>query len=158
MPLLSANLATQLIEGTLPWQRSTQLHIETFLRACTLHDSDWVGMHVDCGWKDSAISIMKFDPVWHPWVSTPTSIVADWPILFVRFNCVSLIRLSKFSAAGDIQRGISGVTMEHISDEEVITRIDDHYGASISLQHFPLVDLLLLSASEAVIDLPSFSS
>jgi hypothetical protein len=156
MPLLSANLATQLIEGTLPWQRSTQLHIETFLRAYTLHDSYWIGMHVNCGWEDSVISVFKFDPVWNASVCKPT-FVTDWPILFMRFKCASLIGLLNFRTVGDINRGISGATVERICDGEVTTRIDDHYGDSVSIQHFPLIEILILSVNETVIDLPNLS-
>ena len=100
MSLLPANLAVQLMEGSLPWDRSTQLHIDTFLRLYTLHDSYWIGMHANCGWDDAAIAVIRFDPVWNSSVSFPTSLVADWPLLFLRFSCVNTIRLSGFRDNG----------------------------------------------------------
>lgn len=112
---------------------------------------------MDCAWGDVAVAVVRFDPVWNSSVSVPTSLVADWPLLFLRFNCVSTIRLSKFRENGNSQRGISGATAERISEEECVTVISDHYGASVSLQHFPLVDALVISANDDVIDLPANS-
>jgi hypothetical protein len=155
MSLLSANLAAQLVEGFLPWDRSTQMHIDTFLRLYTLHDSLWIGMHTDCAWGDTAIAVLRFDPVWNSSVSLPTSLVSNWPLLFIRFNCVNTIRLSGFGDNGGLQRGISNVEVEHISDEEAVTMINDHYGAFVSLQHFPLVDALVMSANGDVVELPA---
>jgi hypothetical protein len=153
MSLLPADLAVQLIEGSLPWDRSTQLRIDAFLRLYTLHDSYWMGMHNNCAWDDTAIAVIRFDPVWNSSVSAPTSLVADWPLLFLRFNCVNTICFSGFKNNVGVQRGISDVTVEHISDEEVVTIISDHYGALVSLQHFPLIDALAVSASERILDL-----
>jgi hypothetical protein len=154
MSFLSPNLAVQLIEGSLPWDRSTQMHIDIFLRLYTLHDSYWIGMHANCAWGDTAIAVLRFDPVWNPSVSLPTSQVSNWPLLFLRFNCVNTIRLSGFSDNGGVQRGISGAAVEHISDEEAVTVISDHDGAIVSLQHFPLVDALVMSPNEEVVELP----
>ena len=154
MSLLSANLAARLIDGSLPWDRSTQLHIDTFLRLYTLHDSYWIGMHTNCGWEDTAVVAIRFDSVWNSSVSFPTSLVADWPLLFLRFNPVNTIRFSGFRDNGGVQRGISSATVEHVSDEEAITMISDHYGAFVSLQHFPLIDALAMSANEDVLELP----
>jgi hypothetical protein len=158
MSLLSANLAVQLVEGFLPWDRSTQMHIDTFLRLYTLHDSNWIGMYTDCAWENTAIAVFRFDPVWNSSVSLPTSLVSDWPLLFVRFNCVNTIRLSGFGDNGGLRRGISNVEVEHISDEEAVTMISDLYGAVVSLQHFPLIDALVMSANEDVIELPGSSN
>jgi hypothetical protein len=33
--------------------------------------------------------------------------------------------------------------------------INDHYGAFVSLQHFPLVDALVMSANGDVVELPA---
>ena len=157
MSPLSGNLTLQIVEESLPWDRSTQMHIDTFLKRYTLHDSYWIGMQVGCAWGDAAIAVIRFDPVWNSSVSRPTSLVADWPLLFLRFKCVNTIRLSKFRDNGGVQRGISGATVESVSEEETVTVISDHYGASVSLQHFPLVDVLVMSATEDVIDLSANS-
>ena len=153
MSLLSATLALQIVEEYLPWERSNQMHIDTFLKRYTLHDSYWIGMQMGCAWGDVAVAVIRFDPVWNSSVSAPTSLVADWPLLFLRFNCVSTIRLSEFRDNGGVQRGISGATVSCVSEEEAVTVISDHYGASVSLQHFPLVDVLVMSANEDVVDL-----
>jgi len=153
LSILSAELIARLIDGSLPWERATQLHIDAFLGLYTLHDSYWIGIHANCGWDDTAIAVIRFDPAWNSLVRFPTSTVADWPLLFLRFTCVNTIRLSGFRDNGGVQRGISSATVEHISDEESITTIDDHYGALVSLQHFPLIDALVMSANEDVVAL-----
>jgi hypothetical protein len=154
MSLLPTNLASRLIEDSLPWDRATQFHIRDFLEAYTLHDSNWITLHVHCGWEDSAIAIISFDPVWNQSVSAPTSHCADWPLLFLRFAWVSNIQMAGFSDIGGLQRGISSVSVEHISEEEVVTTILDHDGASVQIRHLPLVDALVMSCIEDVIQLP----
>lgn len=153
MALLPANLARRFMDGDLPWERSVELHIDSFLKRYTLHDSDWIGLFTDCAFEDSAVAMICFDPVWNSSLSTPTSVCADWPLLFLRFRYVSVIHLSGFKNSEGTQRGISSVAVEYISEEEVRTVISDHYGASVSVQHFPLVDALVLSPDEKVLEL-----
>jgi len=151
--LLSANLAHRVLDGCLPWERSVELHIDDFLERYTLHDSIWIGLLTDCAFEDASIAVIRFDPVWNSSVSTPTSVCADWPLLFLRFKSVTAINLSGFRNIEGIQRGISSVNVEHLSDEEARTVINDHYGASVSVQHFPLVEALVLSPGESVLEL-----
>jgi len=153
MSLLSANLAYCVIEDSLPWDRSIQPQIDAFLRKYTLHDSYWIGLHTNCGLEDSAVAVISFDPVWNSSVSAPTSLVANWPLLFIRFNCVTAIRMHGFRDIGGTQRGISDVSVDHLSDEEAVTTIVDHYGAHVSLQHFPLIDALAMSNDGNVLGL-----
>ncbi len=88
---------------------------------------------------------------------SPPLVVSSWPLLFLRFNYVNTIRLSGFSDNGGIQRGISNVEVEHLSDEEVVTEITDHYGAFVSMRHLPLIDALVISTNEDVVELPATS-
>jgi hypothetical protein len=153
MSFLSANLAHCVVDDSLPWDRSIQSHIDAFLQKYTLHDSYWIGLHTNCGFEDAAVAVICFDPVWNPSVSAPTSLVANWPLLFIRFNCVNTIRMTGFKDIGGTQRGISDVSVDHLSDEEAVTTILDHYGASVSLQHFPLIDALVMSNDGNVLEL-----
>jgi hypothetical protein len=105
------------------------------------------------GFDDAAVAVVALDPVWNPSVSIPTSLVADWPFLFLRFNRVNTTRMIGFRDIGGTQRGISDVSIDHLSDEEAVTTILDHYGASVSLQHFPLIDVLAISNDGNVLDL-----
>lgn len=89
MSRVSASLALQIVEEYLPWDRSTQMHMDAFLRRYTLHDSYWIGMQMGCAYGDVAVAVIRFDPVWNSSLSKPISWVADWPLLFLRFNCVS---------------------------------------------------------------------
>lgn len=158
MSFLSVDLAHAVVDDSLPWDRSIQLHIDAFLQRYTLHDSHWIALHTNCGLDDNAVAAMSFDPVWNPSVSTPTSHVADWPLLFIRFNCVNTIRLAGFRDIGGTQRGISSVTVDHLSDEESVTTILDHYGATVSLQHFPLINALAMSNDGIVLELSAEST
>jgi hypothetical protein len=158
MSFPSVDLAHAIVDDSLPWDRSIQLHIDAFLRRYTLHDSYWIALHTNCGLDDTAIAAISFDPVWNPSVSTPTSHVADWPLLFIRFNCVNTIRMAGFSDIGGTQRGISSVEVDHLSDEETVTTIFDHYGASLSLQHFPLINALAMTNDGGVLGLSAESA
>lgn len=158
MSLLSVRLAHRILEGDLPWECSVEAHIDSFLEKYTLHDSNWIGLFTDCAYEDTVIAIIGFDPVWNSSVSTSTSVCADWPLLFLRFKSVSAILLSRFRDNGGLQRGISCVDVEHLSDEEVRTVITDHYGASVTVQHFPLVNALVLSPGEDVLELSILGS
>ena len=109
MSFLSTNVAHCLVDDSLPWDRSIQLHIEAFLQKYTLHDSYWIGLHTNCGFEDAAVAVICFDPVWNSSVSAPTSLVANWPLLFIRSNCVNTIRMTGFKDIGGTQRGIPDV-------------------------------------------------
>jgi hypothetical protein len=115
MSLLSASLALRIIEGSLPWDRSVQLHIDGFLERYTLHDSHSIGLFTDCAFEDTVVAVICFDPIWNPSVGTPTSICRDWPLLFLRFTSVSAVRLSGFRDIEGTQRGISSVAVERLT-------------------------------------------
>ena len=120
MSFLSVDLAHAVVDDSLPWDRSIKLHIDAFLQRYTLHDSYWIALHTNCGLDDTAVAAISFDPVWKPSVSSPTSHVANWPLLFIRFNCVNTIRMAGFRDIGGTQRGISSVAVDHLSEEESV--------------------------------------
>ncbi len=155
MPALS-DLATALVYDALPWSEGTQFHIDTFLQRYTLHDSAWLGLHINCASNDSAVAFIRLDPVWNSSVSPPTSTLADWPLLFLRFTCVASVQISGFrDVRGHFDRAISSASAEIISEEEVVTTFDDIYGGVVTLRHFPLVDALLVSPGGDVLRLPN---
>ena len=153
--ILPPDIASMLIDGDMPWDRGTEFRAAAFLEHYTLHDSGWLGMHIDCGWHDTVVAAISFDPVWNRHIAQPTSLVADWPLLFLRFESVSSIQMSGFAEIGGIQRGISAVTVESVSDEECVTTITDHFGASIRIQHFSLIHGLLFSPAGDLLALPA---
>jgi hypothetical protein len=150
--ILPPDIASMLIDGEMPWDRGTEFRAAAFLEHYTFHDSGWLGIHVDCGWRDTVVAAISFDPVWNRHIAEPTSLVADWPLLFLRFESVSSIQMSGFAEIGGIQRGISTATVEAISDEESVTTITDHFGASIRIQHFSLIRGLLFSPARPIRD------
>jgi hypothetical protein len=80
---------------------------------------------------------LRFDPVWNSWVSLPTSLVSNWPLLFLRFNSYTLFVFRDSATICGVQRGVSSnVEVEHISDEEAVTVMSDHYGLSSACSTF----------------------
>ena len=158
MSSIPANVASQIIDGSLPWTHSTRFHIDSFLQTYSLHDSNWISLLTNCGREDTTIAIIQFDPVWNPSISKPTSRVADWPLLFLRFNCVEMVELSGFTDIDGLGRGIANVVVDHPAEEIAITKIIDHFGASVSIRHFPLIDVLVLSSSGSIHDLSNHSA
>lgn len=155
MALLPPNLAHQLVDDTLPWDQSTKFHVDSFLENYTLHDSYWITLQTNCGWENSMVAAISFDSVWNQSVAAPTARCAEWPILFLRFSLVKSLQLSGFSEIGGLQRGISSVSVEHHSEEEVTTKIGDHYGAAIEIRHWPLIDALVFDSDQSIVKLPS---
>lgn len=151
--MISESIASQIVEGALRWDQGTNVDIIRFLKRFTLHDSMWIGLYTECAWQDTSVAVIQLDPVWNSSVSTPTSFVADWPLLFLRFSCISAIHLAGFSNIGGTQRGISGANAKFLSGEETMTEISDHYGGSVRLHHFPLIDALALSPEGLVLKL-----
>ena len=130
--------------------------MEECLRRFTLHDSHWLSLNINSGWGDSAVAVILLDSVWNPAVSNVPIQGANEPLLFIRFESVSSIRLSGFHQVGNVQRGISEVTVTVLSEEEVSTTISDHYGATILLQHFSLINILVMSSNGELL-IPSLS-
>lgn len=124
-----------------------------FLDRYTLHDSYWIGLFTECAWQDSSVLVLRFDPVWNSSVSAQTSAVANWPLLFLRLNCVTSIHLGGFRNVGGTQRGIGEATCTLSSEEEAVTTIDDFYGGSVRLHHFPLISALALTDDGTVLPL-----
>ena len=153
--IVPPDIASMLIDGDIPWKRGTEFRAAAFLEHYTVHDPKWLGMHVDCGWRDTVVTAISFDPVWNRHIAQPTFWVADWPLLFLRFESVSSIQMSGFAGIGGMQRGISAATVESVSDEECVTTITDHFGASIRIQHFPLIHGLLFSPAGDQLTLPA---
>jgi len=150
----SPDLASKIIDDALPWSEAPQFDIRAFLQRYSLHDSAWLGLHINCASNDSATALIRFDPVWNSSVSAPTSLLAEWPFLLLRFTCVSSIQLSGFAdIRGAFDRAISSAAVEAISEEEVVTTLDDIYGGVVTLRHFPLVDALVLSPEGEVLRL-----
>jgi len=147
MSTISAAIASQILEDDSRWDLAEEFHIDSFLKSYSLHDSYWISLQTNCAWENSAVAIIQLDSVWNPFVSAPTSHVADWPLLLLRFSCVSAIHLSGFRDNVRCQRGIGNVLVDHISEEEVTTKFLDHYGASVEVRHFPLIKALAMSPS-----------
>jgi hypothetical protein len=79
-----------------------------------------------------AQGLLRFDPVWDSSVTYPRHwfpIAVALSSIQLR-NCANIIRLPDSATIGGVQRGISNLEVEHISDEEAVTVMSDHHGAT----------------------------
>ncbi len=74
----------ELVENYLPWQQGKKMSFQEFDRKYTLHDSYWLGIFFDVAYEKAATLAIQWDAVWlSDAVKERTSVVADWPYLFI---------------------------------------------------------------------------
>jgi hypothetical protein len=122
-----------LFEDDLPWHLAKNYSVQEFLEKFTLHDSIWITLTQDIAHENVAILVIRWDAVWLPdEVYQSTSIVKDWPILFVKVENVHQISFSGYKDMGGISRGIGRAEVEEIDGKQVWV-IHDHYGGSVEI-------------------------
>src|SRR5262249_32889198 len=137
----------------LPWKEGEEWHIDEFLRAFTLHDSDWFGLQLDVAWDGSATAAIGFDPIWNKIGEEATSTCAKWPTLFIRFADTSQVSKENYADLGGIQRGISEVATKPTEEGLVETVISDHYGGKVTIRHASRISTLCYSFRGQVVGL-----
>lgn len=119
-----------LFEDDLPWRQGKDYTIQEFSAKYTLHDSIWITLMQDIAYENTALLVIRWDAVWLPdKIHSSTSIVKDWPILFIKVEGVNQISFMRFNEV-NIQRGIDGDKIEEIEGKQVWV-IYDHYDASV---------------------------
>jgi hypothetical protein len=145
------------MDDLLPWDKKSDLSIETFLMKYTLHDSFWVGLFFD-GYSDDVTLAFKWDGSWLPdeikksrsWVHEPSwGLVADWPFLFIRIIKVDQISFSKFR--GFAYCGIAGIEFETIEGRKFLA-IDGVDGV-VSIVFSGEVSFLALEPNEQILSI-----
>jgi hypothetical protein len=122
-----------LFEDNLPWHLAKDYTVQKFLKKYTLHDSIWITLTQDIAYENAAILVIRWDAVWLPdEIYQSTSIVKDWPILFVKVENVHQISFLGYKDVGNIARGIASAEIEEIDGKQVWV-INDHYGGSIDI-------------------------
>jgi hypothetical protein len=119
----------------------------------TLHDSHWLGLHIDTPWDGDATAIIAFDPVWNQIGVPKTPRITKWPILLIRFPSTSTINLSDYKDIGGVQRGIAKVESETVASGQIKTIIFDHYGGQVNIIHQDPVKVLCFSSTGERIEL-----
>lgn len=119
-----------LFENNLPWNEAKDYSIREFSAKYTLHDAIWITLTQDLAYDNTAILVIRWDAFWLPdEISQNTSIVKDWPILFVKVESVQQISFLGYKDI-NVQRGIDRDEIEEIEGRQVWV-IHDHYGGSV---------------------------
>jgi hypothetical protein len=122
-----------LSENTLPWHLARDYTIQEFSKKYTLHDAVWITLIQDVAYENTAILVIRWDPVWLPdEICQSTSWVKDWPILFVKVDKVDQISFLRYEDIGGIPRGISRDEVKE-ADGKQVWEIDDHYGGKVEI-------------------------
>ena len=151
--MLQKSLAVDIANETVSWEHSQSFAIADFLTKFTLHDSHWLGLHIDTSWDGDATAIFAFDPVWNQIGAPKTPLTTKWPILLIRFPIINTISLSDYKNIGGVQRGIAKVESETIASSQIKTIIFDHYGGQVNIIHHDPIKVLCFSPTGERIEL-----
>jgi hypothetical protein len=153
--MLPEKLARDIAEEEVQWDGAQICSISEFLARYTLHDSHWIGMHVDAAWEGDATAIICFDPHWNKIDVQDSSNCDEWPILLIRFTAITSINMTGYRDVGGVQRGI-GIAEAIDTDKGLVqTVISDHYGGEIEIMHRDPVRVLCYTANGDRIELQS---
>jgi hypothetical protein len=122
-----------LIEDALPWQQGVVMSFDEFNQKYTLHDSYWIGAFFDVAYEPTVTLAISWDAVWLPdEIKQSTSIVDDWPYLFIQLSEVEQLSPSSYGDMMDACRTISGCEVEVVDGKKLLA-IDDVYGGHIHI-------------------------
>lgn len=123
----------ELVEDCLPWGKSRTIDFIEFNKKYTLHDSGWIGIFFNVAYEQTATLAIRWDAVWLPdEVAKTTSIVSDWPYLFIQLTNVEQLSTSNYDDIGSLPRSIFGCEFEEIDGRKFLA-IDDVFGGQINI-------------------------
>lgn len=106
-----------IVEDLLPWQAGRTCSFDEFEKTYTLHDSSWIGLFAGINLDSNVTLSIIWDPFWMPdEVHRSTSIVKEWPLLFIKIRDVQEIDISKLAAL-DYGRTICGAEFGALDDD-----------------------------------------
>jgi len=78
-------LGRRLIEDEFDWPSANSTSMPRFLSQYSLHDSYWIGIHVQPNFE--TIAVLRWDTFWTEGrVPFPGSTVEEWPVLLIQFE------------------------------------------------------------------------
>src|SRR6185312_6677969 len=90
-------LGSRLIDDAFDWEIALETTVEAFLEQYTLHDSSWIGFHLQVDQAGAGLAIIRFDAFWTDGrIPHPSAVVEEWPILVVRFAGITEVQLTGF--------------------------------------------------------------
>jgi hypothetical protein len=123
----------ELVEDSLPWEEGIKMSFTEFSQKYTLHDSGWIGIFFDVAYEQTATLAIQWDAVWLPdEIAKSTSIVSDWPYLFIKLKNIEQFSTSNYDDIGSLPRSIFGCELEEI-DRKKFLAIDDVFGGQINI-------------------------
>ena len=126
-------LYREVIEDTLPWNEAKEYSFQEFSEKYTLHDSVWVGLFYDVAYENNVILTIIWDAVWLPdEIAQSTSVVAEWPLLFIKIGDVLRVSTSGYKDIGGLQRGIGAAGIEQVDGTKLLV-ISDLYNSTVEI-------------------------
>jgi hypothetical protein len=123
----------ELVEDYLPWEQCRRINFMEFNKKYTLHDSGWIGIFFNVAYEKTAILAIRWDAVWLPDdIAKSTSIVNDWPYLFIQLKNIEQFGTSNYDDVGSLPRSISGCEFEEIDGKKFLT-IDDVFVGKLTI-------------------------
>ena len=121
------------MEDTLPWNEAKECSFQEFSEKYTLHDSVWVGLFYDVAYENNVILTIIWDAVWLPdEIAQSTSVVAEWPLLFIKIGDVLRVSTSGYKDIGGLQRGIGAAGIEQVDGTKLLV-ISDLYNSTVEI-------------------------
>jgi hypothetical protein len=123
----------ELVENYLPWEEGIKMSFTKFNTKYTLHDSGWIGIFFNVAYEQTATLAIRWDAVWlNDEIAKSTSIVSDWPYLFIQLTNIEQFSTSNYDDIGSLPRSISGYKFEEIDGKKFL-KIDDVFGGQINI-------------------------
>ncbi|MEO0377599.1 MAG: hypothetical protein AAF329_23955 [Cyanobacteria bacterium P01_A01_bin.17] len=144
-------LYPDLIEDALPWEKKTNLTLETFVERYTLHDSYWVGIFHHVAYDPSVTLAFQWDSVWLPNEASHSD-AGDSPYLFMRLEEVTEVTTANYENLDGICRAISGLEMLEL-EGALHLAIDDVYGGQVNIVFTGNHSILALNSEGKVLSI-----
>ncbi len=144
-------LYRSIVESDLPWESAKELTFAEFSDRYTLHDSYWIGLFYDVAYENDVVLAIVWDAVWLPdELAESTSLVDDWPLLFIKVENASQISTTGYDAIESTQRGIGTAEIEKIGSKHLLI-ISDHYGGNVEIVFEGKMNFLALNRNKEII-------
>jgi hypothetical protein len=144
-------LYQSIIEDSLDWNEAEEYSFQEFSEKYTLHDSYWIGLFYDVAYENNLILAIVWDAVWLPdEIAQSTSIVAEWPFLFIKVEDVLQVSTSGYKDIGGISRGVATAEIENVDKKHLLV-ISDHYGGNVEISFAGKLKFLAMDRNREVL-------
>ena len=93
----------EIVEDYLPWEQGRKTNFTEFNKKYTLHDSGWIGIFFNVAYEQTATLAIRWDAVWLPdEIAESTSIVSNWPYLFIQLKNIEQFSTSNYDDIGSL--------------------------------------------------------